>query len=144
MCPFACLAGAREGGYVPLGTQCYGFNATAVADLPCRFSVPSASRDDEAYLENNYWRGRAWGPQTALVWLGLRRHDALPQARAARQLLVAQNLGLVLQNWRQSNHVMENINSVCGAGEDGGGWGADPCYTWGALFGHVALLEAGF
>jgi len=60
------------------------------------------------------------------VWLGLRRHDGVPEARAARQVLVKQSLALELQNWRLSRHVMENINSICGAGEDGNGWGADP------------------
>ena len=107
-----------------------------------------------------------------MVWLGLRRHDGVPEARAARQVLVKQSLALELQNWRLSRHVMENINSICGAGEDGNGWGADPfcgsstrdakppCFarpyhnsrhhhvhnadTWGSLLGHVALLEAGF
>ena len=140
----ACLADVAGNGYAPLGTQCFGYNGTTVDQLPCRFGVPSAARADAAYFANNYWRGRVWGPQVALVWLGLRRHDAVPAARAARQVLVAQALALELQNWRLSRQVMENINSVCGAGEDGGGWGANPFYTWGALLGHVALLEAGF
>ena len=82
---------------------------------------PSPSRT------RSYWRGRVWGPQVALVWLGLRRHDNLPEARAARQVLVKQALALELQNWRLSRQVMENINSICGAGEDGNGWGSDPC-----------------
>ena len=91
---------------------------------------------------NNYWRGRIWGPQVALVWLGLRRYDALPEARAARKVLVAQALRLELQDWRLFRQVAENYNGVMGAGEDVNS--ADPFYSWGALLGHVALLEAGF
>lgn len=140
----ACLADAANKGYAFTGTQCYGYNATTVDQMPCIFSVPSTSRSDAAYFSNNYWRGRVWGPQIALVWLGLRRYDTLSAVRAARQVLVKQALKLVLQNWRLSRQVLENLNSICGAGEDGGGWGADPFYTWGALGGHVALLEAGF
>jgi hypothetical protein len=140
----ACLEDVAKNEFEFVGVQCYGFNGTTPEQLPCRFSVPSTSRSDESFFADNYWRGRVWGPQVALVWLGLRRHDALPQARAARLVLVKHALALELQNWRLSRQVMENINSVCGAGEDGVGWGSDPFYTWGALLGHVALLEAGY
>ena len=140
----ACAADAGGGGFHLVGTQCWAFNATTVAQLPCAFSVPACARADAAFFDNNYWRGRAWGPLAALVWLGLQRHDAVPEARAARKVLVSQALAQELLNWRLSNHVMENANSVIGVGEEGGGWGADPFYTWGALFGHIALLEAGF
>jgi hypothetical protein len=140
----ACLEEVGKEGYTLVGTECFGFNATIPEQMPCRFSLPSTARADPDYFENNYWRGRVWGPQVALVWLGLQRHDAIPQARAARQVLVGHSLSLELQNWRLSRQVLENLNSICGAGEDGGGWGEDPFYTWGALLGHVALLEAGF
>lgn len=94
------------------------------------------------HSDNDYWRGRIWGPQVALVWLGLRRYDALPEARAARKVLVAQALALELQEWRLFRQVTENMNSIFGVGEDVDN--ADPFYTWGALLGHIALLEAGF
>ena len=138
-----CLTDVSD-GFKLVGTQCYGYNATTPAQMPCKFGVPSTARSDVAYFSDNYWRGRTWGPLVALVWLGLRRHDALPEARAARQVLVKQSLALEVQNWRLSNHVNENYNSICGAGEDGNGWGSDPFYVWGALLGHVALLEEGF
>ena len=132
------------GGFKLVDTLCFGFNATTPLQMPCKFGLPSAARSDAAYFANNYWRGRIWGPQVALVWLGLQRHDAVPAVRAARKVLVKQALALELQNWRLSRHVLENINSICGAGEDGGGWSAEPFYTWGALLGHVGLLEEGF
>jgi hypothetical protein len=140
----ACLENAAKGGYTLVSTLCFGFNATTVDQMPCKTGMPSCARSDPSYFDNNYWRGRLWGPQVALAWLGLKRHDALPQARAARLVLVKQSLAAELQNWRLSRHVLENINSICAAGEDGGGWSADPFYHWGALLGHVALLEGGF
>ena len=76
--------------------------------------------------------------------MGLRKHDALPEAHAVRQILVKQALALEMQNWRLFRQILENINANCGLGEDGGGWGADPFYTWGALLGHIALVDAGF
>ena len=123
--------------------MCFAHNASSVVDqLPCRFSLPSVARADVAFLDNDYWRGRIWGPQVALVWLGLRRYDALPEARAARHVLVAQALRLELQEWRLFRQVTENYNGLFGAGEDVNS--ADPFYTWGALLGHIALLEAGY
>jgi len=139
----ACAADAARAGYALLNASiCYGLNATTVEQLPCRFGCNSVARADPAFFDNNYWRGRIWGPQVALVWLGLRRYDAVPAARAARAELVAQALRLELQEWRLFRQVTENMNGIFGAGEDVAN--ADPFYTWGALLGHVALLDAGF
>jgi hypothetical protein len=138
----ACAVAARAGGYaVAVAEMCWGFNATTVEQLPCKFSCNSASRNDPAFFENDYWRGRIWGPQVALVWLGLRNYDAVPEARTARGVLVAQALKLELQEWRLFRQVTENHNGVFGVGEDVGN--ADPFYHWGALLGHISLLEAG-
>ena len=43
--------------------------------------LPSIARNDPAYPDQNYWRGRIWAPMNFLVYLGLRNYD-LPQARA--------------------------------------------------------------
>ena len=175
----ACAADARARGYaLANATMCWGFNATTAAQLPCKFSCNSAARSDASFFENDYWRGRIWGPQVALVYLGLLKYDALPAARAARGVLVAQALRLELQEWRLFRQVTENHNGIFGVGEDVGN--ADPfCASrgrarvarawlragracahslktspktlslfradhWGALLGHIALLEAGF
>jgi hypothetical protein len=139
----ACAVDAARGGFaLQQAAMCYAYNGTTVEQLPCKFGVNSVARADPAFFDNNYWRGRIWGPQVALVWLGLRRYDALPAARAARAVLVAQALRLELQEWRLFRQVTENMNGVFGAGEDVAN--ADPAYTWGALLGHVALLDAGF
>ena len=138
----ACAAAAARGGYaLAVAQMCWGLNATTVEQLPCKFSCNSVARSDANFFDNNYWRGRIWGPQVALVWLGLRNYDAVPEARAARGVLVAQALKLELQEWRLFRQVSENMNGVFGVGEDVGN--ADPFYHWGALLGHISLLEAG-
>ena len=39
---------------------------------PCRFGLPSTPNGDAAYRDNDYWRGRVWGPGGALLraWRG--------------------------------------------------------------------------
>lgn len=135
----ACLQAATQGGFQKAApSMCFGFNGTLAEDLPCKYGLPSTTRNDPSYFQNDYWRGRIWGPQIALVWLGLRRY---PQADSARAVLVKQALALELQEWRLFRQVTENCNSIFGAGEDVGN--ADPFYTWGALMGHISLLERG-
>ena len=42
--------------------------------------IPSIARNDPAFKDQDYWRGRIWGPMNFLVYLGLRNYD-LPEAR---------------------------------------------------------------
>jgi putative isomerase len=37
--------------------------------------IPSIARDDPAFKDQNYWRGRIWGPMNYLVYLGLTNYD---------------------------------------------------------------------
>ena len=48
--------------------------------------IPSIARDDPAFKDQNYWRGRIWGPMNYLVYLGLENYDvpAGPQGVCAR------------------------------------------------------------
>jgi hypothetical protein len=127
----ACAAGAAAAGYaLANASMCWGFNATTVEQLPCKYGCNSVERRDAAFFQNDYWRGRIWGPQVALVYLALLRYDAVPEARAARGVLVRQALRLELQEWRLFRQVTENHNGVFGVGEDVGN--ADPFYrAWG-------------
>ena len=43
--------------------------------------IPSIARDDPAFKDQNYWRGRIWGPMNYLVYLGLQNYD-MRSARA--------------------------------------------------------------
>ena len=96
--------------------------------------LPSIARNDPAYPEGYYWRGRVWAPMNWLVYLGLRRYD-MPKARAA---LAERSAALLLKEWKENHHVHENYSSVDGTGC---GSRSHPLYHWGALLGLIALKE---
>ncbi len=97
--------------------------------------MPSCARNDPAYPEQNYWRGRIWAPMNFLVYLGLQRYD-LPRERRA---LAEKSQALLLKEWREHGHVHENY---CGdTGEGCNAENSDAFYHWGGLLGLIALLE---
>jgi len=107
----------------------------------CQYAVPSIARNDPSFHDNNYWRGRIWGPQVQLVYWGLQRyHD--PAVDDARKNLCAQSQALLLKTWYSDGHVHENYNGDNGEGNDSGN--SDPFYHWGALTGFIGLIEAGY
>lgn len=101
------------------------------------FVLPSISRDDPAYGDQTYWRGRIWAPMNFLVYLGLCRYD-LP---GARHDLAAKSQALLLQEWRAHGRVCENYCADTGRG--GELRNSDAFYHWGGLLGLVAFLERG-
>jgi hypothetical protein len=99
--------------------------------------LPSIARNDPAYPEQNYWRGRIWAPMNFLVYLGLRNYD-LPDVRSE---LAARSRRLLLKEWRSRGHVHENYSAETGEGCDVRN--SDRFYHWGGLLGLIALIEAG-
>ena len=99
--------------------------------------MPSISRNDPAYPEQSYWRGRIWAPMNFLVYLGLRRYD-LPVARAD---LAGKSRYLLMKEWLEKGHVHENYNPDTGEGCDVPN--SDHFYHWGGLLGLIAFIEAG-
>ena len=99
--------------------------------------LPSISRDDPAYTDNVYWRGRIWPPMNFLTYLGLRNYD-LPEAREA---LVESSKNLLLKAWRERSLVPENYNPDTGEGLDVPS--SDSFYHWGGLLGLMFLMEKG-
>lgn len=99
------------------------------------FVLPSIARNDVAYKDQDYWRGRVWGPMNYLVYLGLRNYDQ-PEAR---KVLAAKSLNLFLKEWRQNGHVHENYNATLGVGDDVKS--SDRFYHWGALLGYITYVE---
>jgi glycogen debranching enzyme len=97
--------------------------------------IPSIARDDPAFHDQDYWRGRIWGPMNYLVYLGLRNY-AEP---AVRREFAQKSYDLFLKEWRENGHVHENYNAISGTGDDVPS--SDRFYHWGALLGYVQYLE---
>jgi hypothetical protein len=100
--------------------------------------IPSTPRNDPAYKDNTYWRGRIWAPLNFLVYMGLRNYD-LPEARKA---LSEKSKNLLLKGWLKDGYVFENYNPDSGIGDDVGN--SDKFYHWGALLGFITLIEEGY
>lgn len=107
----------------------------------CGHGLPSISRSSSAFHDNDYWRGRTWGPMNFLVYLGLKNYPHIKSAAAARMVLSAQSEATFLVEWLKEHRVMENFNSVSGVGCDVDS--AVPFYHWGALNALIPLLESG-
>jgi len=99
------------------------------------YVIPSIARSDPAYPDNDYWRGRIWGPFNFLVAEGLRRYRFDDVAAE----LARKGLEMFMRNWREDGGVYENYNAQTGRGGDV--WNAARLYHWGGLLVLIALQE---
>ncbi len=99
--------------------------------------IPNAAKNDPAYAEQDYWRGRIWGPTNYLVYLGLCNYD-FPQVRAD---FAAKGEALLMKDWLDKGYIYENWNAITGEGGDRSN--CDAFYHWGALMSYISLLDAG-
>ncbi len=100
--------------------------------------LPSIARNDAAFPEQDYWRGRVWAPLNFLVYLALRRTEL----KDVRRDLAEKSARLFMKEWTQHRHVHENYSAVTGEGCDTGN--SDKFYHWGALLCVIALAEEGY
>jgi len=101
------------------------------------YMIPSIARNDPAYPDQDYWRGRIWGPMNLLTYLSLRKYDLKQACRD----LADKSRALLLKEWLANGHVHENYNGDTGEGCDAPN--SDAFYHWGGLLGMIALMEAG-
>ena len=99
-----------------------------------KYIIPSISKDNPAYFDQDYWRGRIWGPMNYLVYEGLRRAKRPESKEFAKK-----SFDLFLLEWQKEGHIHENYNSITGEGCDREN--ADPFYTWGALLAYLPICE---
>ena len=99
------------------------------------FVIPSISRDDPAFKDQNYWRGRVWGPMNFLVYEGLKRYGFDEVAHEFARKSVA----LFMKEWIEEGHYHENYNAITGDGDDVPN--SDPYYSWGALLALIGVYE---
>lgn len=102
------------------------------------YVLPSIARNDSAFKDNDYWRGRIWGPMNFLVYMGMQQYQ-LPEARAD---LITRSKALLMKNWKKEGGIYENYNAVTGEGGDVGS--ADAFYHWGALLSFMEFVEKGY
>jgi glycogen debranching enzyme len=123
-----------------------GAAAAASASMPCRYGLPSIAHSDAAFTDQNYWRGRTWGPMNYLVYIGLDhpKYAALASVQVAKKRLANASLSLLMGEWLTNHHVCENYNAETGVGggpRPKGGGSSNPFYHWGGLLGYVSLIE---
>ncbi|MGD0733111.1 MAG: trehalase family glycosidase [Terracidiphilus sp.] len=100
-----------------------------------KWVIPTIARNDPAFKDQFYWRGRIWGPVNYLVYLGLRNYDD----PTVRREFAQKSYELFLQEWNENRHVHENYNAITGSGDDV--TSSDRYYHWGALLGYEEYME---
>ena len=94
--------------------------------------LPSVTRDDPAYHDNVYWRGRIWPPLNYLTYGGLRRCGY--DAEAAR--LAEDSTALFAAAWAK-RQMPENFSAETGLADDQPD--TDLFYGWGGLMPLIAV-----
>ena len=121
-CGSAACETSAHATHVLVGRLCYAFNGTGSSNLPCTFSGQSIARGDPAFGDNNYWRGRIWGPHLMILYWALANDDyaGVPGVAEARSALVNQSAALLVQVRGSDDWVW--WSSVCWVG-----WCVCPC-----------------
>jgi len=101
------------------------------------YIMPSTARNESAFKDNHYFRGRIWGPMNFLVYIGLRKYNV----GHSREDMVEKSKNIVLKTWDLKHAVYENYSATTGEGFDVGS--SQKSYYWGALLGFMSILENG-
>lgn len=104
-------------------------------ELGGEFMLPSVTRSDPAYPEQDYWRGRIWAPMNYLVY------EAPTEAgmEEEKRLLAASSRKVLLKEWVEHGHVHENYSGDTGEGCDKPN--SSNFYHWGGLLGYIAIKQ---
>ena len=98
------------------------------------FVIPGVTRDDPAFPDNSYWRGRIWPPLNFWTWQGLRRMGRHGEASE----LAAKSFALFGASWSRGL-CPENYNATTGEPLDQPD--TEGFYGWGALMPLMAVGE---
>ncbi|MCS6823962.1 MAG: trehalase family glycosidase [Cytophagaceae bacterium] len=99
------------------------------------YMMPSISRNDSAFHEQDYWRGRVWGPMNLLTYLALRNRGFEKEAK----ILAEKSKDMFMAEWKKCRCVFENYNSINGKGDDKEN--SDRLYVFGGIHGLLSILS---
>lgn len=97
------------------------------------YIMPTIARNDPAFPDQNYWRGRIWAPTNYLAYIAV-KHQNLDKVCDD---LAAKSEELLLKEWREHGHVHENYSGIDGSGCGVGN--SDKFYHWGGLLAYIAI-----
>ena len=95
--------------------------------------LPSISKNDYAFTEQQYWRGRIWAPLNAIVYFALKDAGCYKEAK----LLAEKSEKTMLRVWEKECRIYENYGATDGLGNSARQ--SDAFYHWGALLGYIAI-----
>ncbi|HLP38193.1 MGH1-like glycoside hydrolase domain-containing protein [Lacibacter sp.] len=108
-----------------------------------KWLLPSTPRNDPAYSDQSYWRGRIWPPMNVLIYMGMKNYGNLSYCN---ELAINSNT-LLMNTYKASGWVRENYHADHGDGtpcNDKCFGGSDVYYTWGAMMGIPLFMEKGY
>lgn len=100
------------------------------------YVLPMIARNDPAYEDQAYWRGRIWAPTNYLVGEALLSSGH----RDVWLELVKKGYDMFIKTWREKGIVGENYNAS--TGEAAEKVDSDKFYHWGALLVYMAVQSA--
>jgi len=95
------------------------------------YVIPTISKDDPAFKDQQYWRGTIWPPTNYLVYQGLKAY----RFDAAASEFAHKSASLFLRSWQNYQLCPENYDSRTGSA------GGQRYQSWGPLFALIALEE---
>jgi neutral trehalase len=95
------------------------------------YVIPTISRDNPAFKDQQYWRGTIWPPTNYLVYQGLKRYRLDKMASE----FAIKSASLFLESWQTYGLCRENYNSITGEG------GGQRYQSWGPLFALILLED---
>jgi len=95
------------------------------------YVLPTISRNDPRFPEQQYWRGTIWPPMNYLVYQGIKRYGF---DRIAGEL-AQRSVALFLKSWEEYQLCRENYDSRTGEG------GGQRYQSWGPLFALIGVEE---
>lgn len=95
--------------------------------------LPSISKDNPTFIEQDYWRGRIWPPMNLLVYLGLQKSGFADVANE----LARKSGALLMKEWEVNRHVHENYCAFTGEGCNKEN--SEEYYSWGALLAYMYI-----